>query len=104
MPRPAGGSCHQPAYASFTCRRPSCPPARVTVARGGTPQLMNMGTAPVRLAVTGTNVVATVDANASGERPLAGLRAGHYTLQAQRPDGRPTALQLAITIAGSSTR
>src|SRR4051812_25254484 len=74
-------------------------PARVTVARGGTVQVTNMGTAPIRLAVRGTKVATTVDAHATSALALTGLRAGHYTLQAQRPDGRPTAVQVAVTVA-----
>ena len=74
-------------------------PQQVTVARDGTLALMNMGAAPVRLALQGTKVAVTVPANDGANLPLSGLKPGRYTLQAQRPDGRPTALSMRVTVA-----
>ena len=73
-------------------------PQQATVARGGTLVLMNMGTDPISLAVNGTKLATTVPADDEVNLALTGVKPGKYTLQVQRPDGRPTALKMPVTV------
>jgi nitrite reductase (NO-forming) len=82
----------------------SITPADVTLAPGGTLEVMNMGTMPHNLAVKGTSLATPmVSPGDTKSLKLTGLAPGTYTIYCQVPGHEAAGMKATLHITGAST-
>jgi len=104
---PAGSAQAAPTNAIVHLSEFKVEPAVVTVASGGTLNVMNMGSVAHNLAIKGTDrATPMLEAGGIGDLPLAGLSAGTYTIYCQVAGHEQAGMQATLKIVetgGDST-
>jgi FtsP/CotA-like multicopper oxidase with cupredoxin domain len=78
-------------------------PAKVTIAAGGTLQLMNMGTTQHNVAIKDTSLASPmIDAGATGNLEVAGLSPGTYTMYCQVAGHEQAGMKATLHIVAGS--